>query len=394
MNEQVKAAFKKVGARVPALLLPGAGVDYKIFAVNACDQFSAEPRYWDEVECLVGDKPSAFRMILPEARLPQTRDKVEAIHGTMSRYLKDGVLREMGEGLVFLRRETTGGIRKGLVIALDLEEYDYTPGSRSLIRATEKTVIDRLPARIEIRRGAELELPHVMVLLDDRKDLLMAALEKMTDHLKKLYDFPLMLEGGQLTGFHVTREEDLLTVAEILAVLKKESDAGFLYAMGDGNHSVAAAKELWEEQKTVLTPEERENHPARFVLVELVNLYDEGLAFYPIHRLLMNVRKEEALLELELDPAAPPPLQELQPKLDRFLAKHPGAELEYIHGEEECRMLGEREGNLAIIFERFDRDTLFRDVKEHGILCRKSFSMGEARDKRYYLEARRITSFY
>ncbi len=394
MKEQVRAAFRKVGARVPALLLPGAGVDYETFAVNACDQFSAEPRYWDEVERLVGDKPSAFRMILPEARLPQTRDKVEAIHETMSRYLKDGVLREMGEGLVFLRRETTGGIRKGLVIALDLEEYDYTPGSGSLIRATEKTVTERLPARIEIRRGAELELPHVMVLLDDRKDLLMTTLEKMTGRLTKLYDFPLMMGGGQLTGFHVTREEDLLTVAEILETLKKESDAGFLYAMGDGNHSVAAAKAFWEEQKTALTPEERENHPARFVLVELVNLYDEGLTFHPIHRLLMNVRKEETLRELQLDPAAPPPLQELQPKLDRFLAEHPEAELEYIHGAEECRTLGEREGSLAIVFEKFDRDTLFRDVKEHGVLCRKSFSMGEARDKRYYLEARRITPHY
>ena len=246
--EQLQNAFAAVGARLPRILLPAAGVDLRRFAVIACDQYSAQPEYWDRVTQLVGEAPSTLRMILPEAYLDRETPQQKAdIHAAMRQYCQDGTLQELPEGLIYLQRRLPGGIRNGLMVALDLEQYDFHMGSHSMIRATEKTVEERLPARVEIRRSAMLELPHVMVLLNDRKDRLNALLQQSREALTPLYDFELMEGGGHLTGWQVRDRDLLMRIAGILAKLKNEACDGMLYAVGDGNHSLAAAKLCWEE---------------------------------------------------------------------------------------------------------------------------------------------------
>ncbi len=379
-----------LGLAVPELLLPRKGTDLSAFAVVACDQFSAQRTYWEQVKETVGDAPSALHMILPEAWLGVGEAHKAAIVPTMERYLGEGILESAGEGMVLVHRHCSSGLRRGLVVAFDLEQYDYRAGTRPLLRPTEATVEERLPARVEIRRAAPLELPHVMVLYNDPADKLMDALDALRQGREPLYDFPLMEGGGRLSGWLLDKETDHACLAGELEKLAAEAVDGMLFAMGDGNHSFAAAKLCWEEIKAGLPAEKQEGHPARYALCELVNLYDKGLDFEPIHRLVRNVDTDELCRELALDPAAPPPLQELQPALDAWLAQHPEGELEYIHGAESCRELGEAENALALIWDSFPRETLFPHVAQHGPLCRKSFSMGQARDKRYYLEARRI----
>lgn len=389
--ERLQEMFADVGAAVPEIWLPAPKVDDSKFAVIACDQFSAEPAYWETVKNEVGATPSSLHMMLPEAFLPQTTDKTDQIHHTMEKYLLDGTLQSIGESLVYLHRKTSAGIRYGLVMALDLEQYDYHKGAKSLIRATEGTVEERLPARIEIRRGAALEMPHIMVLIDDRKNRLMGMLEEELPKLPLLYDFELQQGGGHLTGWAVAKEAELTRVAKVLAELKEEAEDGLLFALGDGNHSFAAAKAYWEELKPTLSAQEQKHHPARYALAEVVNLYDEGLSFEPIHRLLLHVNPQKVAQEIGFDPKYPLPLQEMQPLLDAWLANHPQAELEYIHGAEECRALANAAPDrLSITWPEFRRDTLFHDTIAHGALCRKSFSMGAARDKRYYLECRKL----
>lgn len=390
MSSDAKARLAALGLRVPELLLPREDVDLSRFAVIACDQFSAEKDYWERVRALVGDAPSALHMILPEAWLRDGEAHRAAIVPTMERYLEDGVLRSVGEGMVFLKRETASGVRRGLVVAFDLEQYDFREGSHTLLRPTEATVESRLPARVEIRREAPLELPHVLVLFNDPTDALMDAMEGLTAQRSPLYDFELMERGGHLTGWRVNEELDYVNLLGQLERLLDEANHGMLYAMGDGNHSFAAAKLHWEQIKATLPEEQWEGHPARYALCELVNLYDKALPFEPIHRLVMGADGATLCRELGLDPASPPPLQELQPRLDEWLQRHPEAELEYIHGADKCRELGEAPDSLAIVWESFDREGLFPWVAAHGPLCRKSFSLGHAEEKRYYLEARRI----
>ena len=391
MNNRVKAAFEKVGACVPHILLPRKGVEYRKFAVIACDQFSAQPEYWEEVRRYVGESPSALHMMLPEAWLDlQGEATTGRIVSCMNRYLSSGVFEDVGEGLVYVRRNTSGGIRKGLVIALDLDEYDYSKTAKSMIRATEDTVVERLPARIAVREKAPLEMPHVLVLLEDKLGLLDDCLERQREGDEVAYNFDLMQDGGHICGRLINKERDLLDIAAVLEKLRENSGDGFLYAMGDGNHSFAAAKARWEALKPTLTEAQRKNHPARYALCELVNLFDHGLTVEPIHRLLIGVDPQEVQRDLDFDAENPPSLQNLQPRLDAWLAEHPQARLEYIHGAEECRRLGEKPGHLAIVFDGFDRNSLFRVVREKGTFVRKSFSLGSAKEKRYYLECRRI----
>ena len=288
MKNETKAALAACGACAPDILLPKAGTDLSRFSVVACDQYTAQPDYWERVKDYVGTAPSALNLILPEAWLGRAKEHEAAINPTMRQYLADGTLASLGEGMVFLHRETTTGVRRGLVLALDLEQYDFTPGSRSLIRATEKTVVERLPARIAIRREAPLEIPHIMVLINDRENTLMGMLDEAFAGEKPLYDFNLMQGGGRLCGWFFADDERLSCVADALAKLKGAAGDGMLYAMGDGNHSFAAAKAHWDAIKETLSPTERENHPARFCMAEIVNLYDPALAFEPIHRLLLQ----------------------------------------------------------------------------------------------------------
>jgi len=388
--KNIKEKLAKVGAGLPKILFPAEGVDLTRFAAVACDQYSAQPEYWQDVKTFVGGVPSALELMMPEAWLQINTDHQEKINKNMERYLENSTLRELGEGMVFLHRTTTTGDRRGLVLMLDLEEYDFTPGSSSLIRATEKTVVERLPTRIEIRKNAPIEMPHIMVLIDDRENTLMGRLDKAVTERKPLYDFPLMQGSGALKGWFINDAETLDTVADALAELKNKAAGGMLYAMGDGNHSFAAAKAHWDTLKGTLPEGIRKNHPARWGMVELVNLYDSALSFEPIHRLIMNVDPKALQDELGFDAKNPPSLQDLQPKLDEWLLSHPEAEIEYIHGREDCLELAKADDRLAIVWDEFKKDTLFSDVEKHGVLCRKTFSMGSAPDKRFYLECRKI----
>ncbi|HWQ50467.1 MAG TPA: DUF1015 domain-containing protein [Terriglobales bacterium] len=380
----VKERLSTLGVSVPDILLPAPDVALQTFSVVACDQYTARPAYWERAKELVGDAPSALNMILPEAYLKEDNsDDIARIHKAMRSYLQKELLRPIGEGFVLVRRQTTTGWRRGLVLALDLERYDYSPASKSLIRATESTIASRLPARVKIRQGAPLELPHIMVLVDDPTNTLIGPLDAAWDTLAPLYDFELMQGAGRLQGRKV---EELEPVCEALEGLAKVA-RGLLFAMGDGNHSLASARLHWEYRKAKLTAEQRVTDPARYALVEIVNLHDPALAFEPIHRVLFSVDK--AAFDL-CDPENLPPLQQLQPALDKWLAAHPKASIDYIHGEKEARELGEEPGNIALILPEFDKSTLFEIVRKDGALVRKSFSMGEAPDKRHYLEAKLI----
>ena len=392
MNAALIDAFAALGVSIPNILLPAPGVDLNKFAVVACDQHVSDPAYWEAVEAYVGDAPSALRLMLPEAYLekPDRAARVEAINAAMKSYLEKGLLREVGEGFVYLHRTISTGVRHGLMMALDLEQYDYTPGAKSLIRATEQTIPVRLPPRVEIRKGAVLELPHIMVLVDDPENLLLGTLEQALPQLTQCYDFDLMQQSGHLTGWLVQQEELLARLADILGTLCRKGD-GLLFAMGDGNHSLATAKACWEQLKPTLSGSERECHPARYALCEIVNLHDEAMVFEPIHRVLFSVDEKALERETGITAQSMPPLQQLQPLLDEYLKAHPETKSDSVHGSKAALELGAREGNLALLMPPFDKSRLYDIVRRDGVLVRKSFSLGEAPDKRFYLEARKIT---
>lgn len=402
--------------RTAEILLPRPGIDPSKWAVVACDQFTAQPEYWDRAEALVGQAPSALRLILPEARLCESDARVPAIHRAMAEYLERGVLcPAVRDGFVLTERVTAAGVRPGLVAALDLEEYDFTPGSQSLIRATEGTVLERVPPRARIRAGAPVELPHVMMLIDDPADTVIGPLAARRDALRPLYDFELMLGGGHLRGWAV-EGEDTRGVFDAIDALNEKA-GGLLYAVGDGNHSLAAARQCWLDIRKDLTPGQRENHPARFALVELVNLACPALVFEPIHRALFGVDPAALIGEyraalaaegadegegddlIAFDGAghtwrfrsAEHPLRRLQAFLDGYLARHPETSADYIHGEDALRGLVNRPDTLGFMPRAFDKGELFGFIRRYGVLPRKTFSMGEATEKRYYLEAKRIT---
>ncbi|MDO4566197.1 MAG: DUF1015 domain-containing protein [Oscillospiraceae bacterium] len=389
----MKAALRELGLASAGILLPAAGTELEKFAVIACDQFSSRPEYWQEAERIREGAPSALDMIFPEAYLmAETDEELEAkkISAAMQRYLEEGLLEPCSASFVYVRRQTGAGVRKGLVAAFDLERYEFREGAKSLIRATEGTVAERLPARKLIRSLAPLEIPHALVLVNEPRNELFELLEGARGEMRPLYDFELMLGGGRIEGRELSSEQLCEKMAEILERDRLRGE-GFLFAMGDGNHSFAAAKLWWDELKETLSPEQRENHPARFALAELVNLHDSALTIEPIHRLLCGVNPAAAAGELEIDPLAPPPLSVLQPRLDAYLKANPAASLDYIHGAEEClRLAAEAEDRLAIVYADFDRESIFKQAAGGGALPRKSFSLGEARDKRYYLESRLI----
>ncbi|MGL4347145.1 MAG: DUF1015 domain-containing protein, partial [Chitinophagaceae bacterium] len=297
----IQQSFAEVAIQLSNILLPNKDIDYSKFAVIACDQYSANKNYWEEVKLGIGNSPSSFNIILPEAYLEENdKDAVQQINTTMQTYLENNVFQTISNSLIYVRRHTTTGIRKGLVVALDLEQYDYTSGSNSMIRATEYTIVDRLPTRIAIRENAIMEIPHIMVLINDKKDMLMSMLEKSYKQLHCLYDFDLMMNGGHISGYQINQEKILLEVVKILKNLLQENN-GFLYAIGDGNHSLAAAKAIWEKIKSTLSKDQKINHPARYSLVELVNLYDSAFKCEPIHRLVMNIDTSQFKKDLNLN---------------------------------------------------------------------------------------------
>ncbi len=394
------------------ILLPKHGADLSKWAVVACDQFTAQPEYWREADAAVGSAPSTLRLVLPEAWLSEGEARIPAIHRAMTAYLSDGTLvPAVRDGFVLVERATTAGVRPGLIVALDLDQYDFNPGSTSLIRATEGTVLERVPPRARIRAGAPVELPHVMMLIDDPEDTVIGPLMARREALRPLYDFDLMLGGGHLAGWAV-EGADAKGVFEAIDALNERAE-GLLYAVGDGNHSLAAAKQCWLDLQKTLTPEQRQDHPARYALVELVNLACPALEFEPIHRALFGVDPaalmEEYRASLGTDAgegddlvafdgegrewrfrSEEHPLRHLQAFLDGWLARHPEASIDYIHGEAALRALVNRPDALGLMPRAFDKAELFGYIRRYGVLPRKTFSMGEATDKRYYMEARRI----
>ncbi len=388
INNNIEKKLAEVGLKVPNILLPNKDIDYSKFSCIAADQYTQDISYWEKVKKYVGDSPSALNLIYPEAELEQIIDdkenfdsilsnRIENINANMEKYLKDKIYEDIGKCFVYVERKNDDAIRKGLIVAIDIEKYDYNNGAKTLMRATEKTVIERLKVRKKIRKNASLDMPHIMVLIDDKQDKLFSAIKKMdlaNDDKNKLYDFDLMFESGHLTGYRISNEKFIEDILDVLIDLKNNSIDDFLYAVGDGNHSLAAAKDVYSETGR-----------GRYALIEIVNLYDEGLKFYPIHRLVYGISKEKFKNETGVDADKPLPLQDMQKVLDEK-----GYKIDYIHGKEECLKLAEDNNNTAIVYDKFSTDTLFNDVINNGSLCRKSFSMGNAKDKRFYLEAQKI----
>ena len=367
--------------RVPDILLPREGIDRTKWAVVACDQFTSQPEYWDEAERIVGGAPSTLRLIHPEARLLQRPDEepAEEIHRAMRGYLAGNVFAPARRQFVLTERTTRSGRRLGLMVLVDLAAYDYTPGSRPLIRPTEGTVVSRLPARVRVRSGAALELPHLMLLADDPQRTLIEPLYAQREKFEKLYDFELMLGGGHLRGWAVDDADGVLAAMDRLPSL--QGDDPILFAVGDGNHSMAAARKCWLEH-----PTERN----RYMLAEVVNLYDESLRFEPIHRLLRGegldaVWRKAAERGVQLDGGD---VRQVQPFLDETL--DPSVQVDYIHGAQALENLAAQPGCRGIALKAIAKETLFPSLKGGKTLPRKAFSMGEAKEKRYYMEAREI----
>ena len=393
-----------IGVCVPDILLP-QGVDAAKWACIACDQYTSQPEVWLETEKIVGDAPSTLRIVLPEVWLDEADARIPAIHAHMRQYLSTVLTRSV-HGFILTARTTQSGCRKGLMLAIDLEQYDFSQGSRSRVRATEGTILSRIPPRQKVRRGAPLESPHVMLLIDDRECTLIEPLYDRLHTAQPLYDAELHQDMGHLTGWAVQDAEGLAAVENALLALDAARGDAPLFAVGDGNHSLATAKACWEELKPTLSPEAQANHPARYALVEVVNLSDPALTFAPIHRVLTGV-DPEALRPLlraacngsgacatlvtpqgeETFPGLP--VHVLQPLLDAYLADHPDAAIDYVHGDDAARALGQRPGSCSLLLTTLDKLALFPAVAL-GPLPRKAFSMGQANEKRCYFECRAL----
>lgn len=414
----------------PADILLPQNCDLTKWSVVACDQYTSQNDYWERVAQTVGDAPSTLKLILPESQLEDGHfeEHVADINRTMDAYLDQGLFRTLPNALIYVERWLDNKkLRRGLVGVVDLECYDYNAGSSSLIRATEGTVITRLPPRVAVRRNASLELPHIMVLVDDPDKQLIEHLTYETDRMEEVYDFDLMERGGHITGYLVP--EDLQAdVCEILNTLARPHDFArkydakgkpvLLFAIGDGNHSLAAAKAAYEEKKQHTPQEQWADLPARYALVELVNLHDESLEFEPIHRVCFDVDADELMkdflaaypgahygegeghtityvFDTEVGkitipkPTAQLPVGTLQEFLDQWMQTHSGR-IDYVHGDDVTWELGRKPGNIGFLLPAMGKDELFKTVIFDGALPRKTFSMGEAHDKRFYLEARKI----
>ena len=384
------------------ILLPRG--DFENWSVIACDQYTSDKAYWEDVDKTVGAAPSTLRLVLPEIYLEETEQRVPEINGTMQKYLEEGVFQTLPQSMVYIERTITGGkLRKGILGAVDLTEYDYSAGSTSLIRATEKTVLERIPPRVQIRKDAPLEFPHILLFIDDPTDGVIGAAEGKKAELPKLYDFTLMKQGGHITGYQLG-EEVQAAINEKLAALVKD---GLLFAVGDGNHSLATAKECYN-----LSGKEA----SRYALVEVVNIHDPVIEFEPIYRVLFGVATETVVNYLKeknqnatgedkhvyqvvdcngenqlcLTADAKLPVGTLQMYLDDFLKEHPEVTIDYIHGIEATRQLCRKENTVGFLFHGMEKNELFDAVIQDGSLPRKTFSMGHADDKRFYLEGRKI----
>ncbi len=386
------------------ILLPVSSVDMNKWAVIACDQHTSDYRYWEEVEKLVGDSPSTLRLTLPEIYLSdRCEERIKSIRKAITQYRQKGIFRKLPKGFVMVERKTKNSpLRRGIVLSVDLEKYSYEQKSNALIRATEATILERIPPRLKIREGAEMEFPHIMLLYEDPKNLVLGPLQNQDD-LEKLYDFELNMGGGHVVGKFIS---DYQPVIDRFSKLEKD---GLLFMVGDGNHSLATAKVLWEKIKNNLSRQEQEYNPARFALCEAVNIYDESIAFEAIHRVVKGVDPRDFIAGLSVSGkgqgaiytagkksslSVPEDVPEAVKSIDAYISKYiseKGGEVDYIHGEEAlCALTKERTDCVGICLPKMNKSKLFDAVKRFGSLPRKTFSMGESEEKRYYIEGKEI----
>jgi len=440
--------FEKIGVKVPKILLPKSGTDMQRWSVIACDQYTSDPAYWQRLGEKIAGSISTLNLVFPEVYLDDMDgdQRIAAINRAMEAYLADGSLEEQPPGFILVDRKTAAvASRKGLIVALDLERYDYTPGAQSLIRSTEGTILDRLPPRIKVRQNAPIELPHIMVLIDDPDKIVIEPL--FNEDLETVYDFELLENGGHIRGYRVDQPE---LINQVVSTLEKLADPVayhekyrvdgevMLYAMGDGNHSFATAKAIWSKLKEEADdPAQVMNHPARFALVELVNLHDPGLEFEAIHRSLFNIDCADLKRQMEdffadrgtpisftrcadlaeakaivarittghvfpaifagdfsvctiENPEFTLAVATLQAFLDPYLEESSVSVIDYIHGEQIVTELGSQSNSAGFYLPPISKHDLFKTIVHDGVLPRKTFSMGEADEKRFYLECRRI----
>ncbi|MEA4831619.1 hypothetical protein SDC9_74222 [bioreactor metagenome] len=421
------------GVFFPAEVMLPENADMTKWSVVACDQFTSEPEYWENADRIVGSAPSTLRITLPEIYLdkPGVDEKIASINKSMREYMRQGILKQREPQFILTERTlSNGAVRRGLVGMIDLEKYDYSKGSASAVRATEGTVTERIPPRLRVRKSAILELPHVMLLIDDREKTVIEPLSfpEVKNTFEKLYDFKLMLSGGSVCGYAVSPEYTKKIDSALSALADREAfdekynlsgdDNGvLLFAVGDGNHSLATAKAFYERIKSTLSPADAAEHPARYALCEVVNLHDPALEFEPIHRVLFGAspeavekalrgyfelsetQSEEQSFAFRADgretryfiknPPSAIAVGSVQSFIDDFI-KTSGRRVDYIHGADVARRLADEGGAAAFLLPDTDKNMLFKTVISDGALPRKTFSMGHACDKRYYLEARRI----
>jgi len=426
----LRSRFAKMGIHIPEILLP-ENIDMSKWAVVACDQFSSEKQYWKEVETLVGDSPSTLKLILPECYLEDKNkiDRVKKINSTMKDYLNQNLFKTLEPGFIIVERSTPFvSSRVGLMMAIDLEQYSFATDTKSLIRPTEGTVIDRLPPRIEIREKADLDLPHILLFINDQDKSIIEKAFSDRETFEAVYDFDLMHNGGTIKGHLIKDEAYLEKICSAFEKLSEKND--MLFAVGDGNHSLATAKEIWNKLKKEGVPE---NHPARYALVEVENIFNEGIIFEPIHRVLFNIDSEDFFQELKneanaefisveseqemknsissespdhrigfinegkwgyisiTDSNTKLSYEVIQKLIDAYLKKNSSVIIDYIHGDKAVLDLGGKKGNLGLYLTAIKKSDFFRMIVEDGALPRKTFSVGEAEEKRYYIESRKIT---
>lgn len=419
--------MKKIFNRADILLPDFEKISGTKWACIACDQYTSEPQYWENAKEEVGDSPSTLNLILPEVYLSETEERLGKINENMKEYLKN-ILISRPDSMIYLERtQSNGKIRRGIIGAVDLEEYDYRPSAKSPIRATEGTVLERIPPRVKIRKDACIELPHVMLLIDDDKKTVIEKIAAVSEKLPTAYEFSLMQNGGKVKAHwlgeaeieHVlTSLSSLVTEAEMERKYGDRTLAPLLFAVGDGNHSLATAKECYERIKAEIGEEAAKDHPSRYALAEIVNLHDDALEFEPIYRVVFNANIEDLISEMKNyaktlcgnenpqkieiirhgktesfvfeRPQAQLTVGTLQKFLDEYKKSHPEIEIDYIHGESSVISLTNDENTVGFIFGGMKKDQLFKTVIFDGALPRKTFSMGHADDKRFYIEARKI----
>ncbi len=408
--------MEDTGLRQVEILLPKTD-DMSAWACIACDQFTSEPEYWTELSKFVEGKKTTLDMVLPEIYLDEKVDeRIEKVNENIKRYLADGAFKIMPKGFILVVRSTPYVERRiGLVGAIDLEKYEYSNKSSALIRSTEGTIEERIPPRLKIRKNAEIEFPHIMVLFDDERKEILENLYENREGLEKVYDFDLNMGGGRVEGYFIKDGDKILEKFSALLdserlIKKYGKDDKFAFAVGDGNHSLATAKSMWNSIKSTLSEKEKETHPARYALCEMVNIYDEGIYFEAIHRFVKGVDRKAFLEGLYATDGGdikvydgektvakagknslPDGIREIDAYIKGYIEKF-GGSVDYIHGEANLRKLVDSGfDTVGVMFNKLDKSDLFKYVSEKGAFPRKTFSMGEGVEKRYYLEGRKIT---